>query len=248
MSNNLYYTIGLPRSGKSTLAQKWLKFEYYIENGIFVKYDTLLHSILGSIESTREKYDREKQSRTVVSGDAIRESLGNLWNPDVENYVDAIKFTMVKALLKTGHTVLIDETNTSERSIRKILELDIGAQVVVVPTSKEECLKRAKPELHKPIERMWDNICSVICQDCEYISDGNQIILKPEYVVSAIKGIREELILHKKNYTNEPIRDTTAKNPELPKVSPLSKPSGADETCCWSYTSPIVPEPGFQVY
>lgn len=249
MSNNLYFTCGLSHSGKSTLAQKWLKYENYIDGGQFHEYERWRCS--GKvIDSKYVDYDLANQRRVVVSGDAIRESLGSLWNPNVEDYVDSIKYTMVKALLKTGHTVLIDETNTSERSIRKILEIDIGAQVAVVPTSREECLKRAgeNKQLVRPIERMWDNICGLICQDCEYIKDGNKIILKPEYIVSAIRGIREELILHKKTYTNEPIRDTTAKDTELPKMSPLSKPSRANEAGCWSYTSSIVPKPGFQVY
>lgn len=247
MSNNLFYTIGLPRSGKSSLAERWLKFQNYIEDGQFRDYPVwLTRGFNGNCEI--KDHDIQTQHRAVVSGDAIRESLGNLWNPDVEDYVDAIKYTMVKALLKTGHTVLIDETNTSERSIRKILEIDINAQFAFVDTSIEDCLLRAKPELRKPIERMADNLRDLVIPYQDLDEHFLKIVVNRETISKAIQGIKELLIYHKENYTNGPIRDTTAENTKLPKVPPISKPSRADETCCWSYTSPIVPEPGFQVY
>lgn len=250
----LYYTCGMSHSGKSTLAQKWLKFHNYIDGGEFHEYEVWKTSVApGLMESKFKDYDVVNQRRVVVSGDAIRESLGYIWNPDVEDYVDSIKYTMVRALLKTGHTVLIDETNTSERSIRKILELDIGAQVAVVPTSKEECIKRASKDtpqspLLKPIERMWNNLCELIVYDCDYLENGSKITLKPEYIVNAVRRIRQELIDYKEQYTNEPIGNITTKNTELPKVPVVSEASRTAQTGCWSYTSPIVPEPNFQVY
>ena len=250
MSNNLYFTVGLPRSSKGTLAQKWLKFHNFIDDGEFQEYEYYHESHRGDFIDWRLHYHQDNEFRVVVSGDAIRESLGSLWNPDVEDYVDAIKYTMVRALLKTGHTVLIDETNTSERSIRRILELDIGAQVAVVPTSKEECLKRIgeNKSLIKPIERMWNNLCDLIVYNCDYLENGSKITLKAEYVVNAVKRIRQEVIDYKERYTNEPIGNATTKSPELPKVPTISEASRAAQTGCWSYTSPIVPEPNFQVY
>lgn len=133
----LYFTIGLPRSGKSTYANEWVK---------------------------------EKPMRVVVCGDDIRFALhGKRFEPLAESMVNAIKLTMIRALLNRGFDVLVDGTHTTRHSIKQLLEIDryaIGLLDTNVPTA-EECIQRAKdtgqedliPVIHrmnKNLEEMWE--------------------------------------------------------------------------------------------
>ena len=133
--NNLYFTIGLSRSGKSTFAAKW----------------------------QQEKSD---VPRVVVCADKIRLTLGNRYNSAVEQYVFAIKHTMIKTLLM-DYEVLVDGTHTTKKSIIELLKINIDAWPIFIDTSPEECKKRAidtkQEDLIPVIDRMYTNIQEELC-------------------------------------------------------------------------------------
>ena len=250
MYSKLFFTIGLSRSGKSSLAKKWLNYDKYIKDGKFQEYICTKKDKDGwFIEPELRIKHVENERRVLVSGDEIRQALyGSNWNSLGEDYVDSIKWTMIRTLLNSGHTVLLDETNTSERSIRKILEIDIDAEFVFVETKPEICHKRAdenagpycKSLLHKPIDRMVDNLKTLA-----YQYSWSEIFNEPEWlciydIQLIIKEIREGLARHKEIFTNEPIRE----NSKLPKMPPLPTDSCPSVT----YSGPISPEPTYQVW
>ncbi len=241
----LYFTIGLPRGGKSTLCNKWRTYDNYIEENKFVEYKC---SIM--FQEPPKRYESiQTERRVVVSGDRIRESLyGSLWNQLAEDFVDAIKWTMVRTLLNSGYTVLLDETNTSERNIRKIFEIDINAEFVYVDTPVEVCKKRANETLWKPIDRMHDNLRTLVNSHCSVWEwkklIGTELPSKGhlEHAIVRLKKIFLEEI---ERYTNES-RNSATQNPELPEVPTTPKPSVSSATCTWTTTIPDVSE--YQVW
>lgn len=123
-NNMLYFTIGLPRSGKSTFADNWVEELEYHKDG----YDGY---------STSRK-------RVIVSGDNIRLALtGQRFSKDAEQMVQAIKWVMVKALLDRGHEVMIDGTHTTNSSIEKILSIDPEARGIFIDRHPRDCEKTA---------------------------------------------------------------------------------------------------------
>src|SRR3990167_9078457 len=96
---NLYVTIGLPRSGKSTYCKQW------------------------AMRTPR---------RTIVSGDSIRLAMtGQRFNYNIEPFVNATKLVMTKSLLLNGFDVIVDETCTTEKSIREMLQIYKHAEFIV---------------------------------------------------------------------------------------------------------------------
>ncbi len=130
----LYFMVGLPRSGKSSLV-KTLK--------------------------------KEIPNLVVVSGDKIRLAVYNqrFWGPG-EAMVHSIKQTMVRTLLSEGYNVLIDETNTSWKSIETIREIDSFAKYIIVDTPIADCIERAEKtgqsDLIPVIRRMYPYFQSTI--------------------------------------------------------------------------------------
>ncbi len=137
----LHFTVGRQRSGKSTYCKLWL-FENYGNN-----YESCLID----------------NPRVIVSGDAIRLAThGMRYNRLAEDSVFMTLHTMVRTLLITGFDVIVDETNTSEISIRRLLEIDNKAKAVYINTSEEICIQRAldtnQPDLVPVIKRVGKNI------------------------------------------------------------------------------------------
>lgn len=153
MDNKLYFMIGLPRSGKSTLANRWIKEKcLYILNGkIQLDYSGVEHPV----------------PRIVVCGDYIRLALtGNRYNSLTEDYVSAIKYTMIRALMLQGYDVLVDGTHTTKNSILKLLSIDKNAELLYVETTPEECKNRAiktgQDDLIPVINRMYNNMQQIL--------------------------------------------------------------------------------------
>lgn len=137
--------VGLARSGKSTVSRKWANHEiYFTIDGQIKNYSVL-----------------QVEPRVVVNGDSWRLAMGHRYNTYVEPIVSGHVQIAVRALLLT-HNVLIDETNTNEKSILKWLEEDIDAVPVFVNTAAEICKERAlrtgQPDLVPVIDRMNMNL------------------------------------------------------------------------------------------
>ena len=97
--------------------------------------------------------------RVIVSGDAFRLALHGLaYEALAEGMVFATMDITIRALLDSGHDVVVDETATTPETIKRYLRIDINAKPVWIETTLDECLRRAV-ETHQtyllgPIHRM----------------------------------------------------------------------------------------------
>lgn len=149
--------IAPPRSGKTTFAKKWVsrpdvRFEY--ENDEDSTY----------FPSAGEDIDVVViRPNVVVSGDEFRKAVhGHAYIKEAEELVFANMTTACRALLNTGHDVLVDETNSTLTSIYRLLLVDIDATPIWLDFNEKDCVRRAaetgKAYLELPIRR----ICSQI--------------------------------------------------------------------------------------
>lgn len=108
---------------------------------------------------------REDEGWTVICPDEVRYALhGQAFVREAEPFVWAMCETMVRALLRNDHKVLIDATNTTAKRraawSRIAREFDLAPLAFVVLTSVKECHRRNKdnsPSLPSDvIERMAD--------------------------------------------------------------------------------------------
>lgn len=146
----LFFTIKLPRAGGTTLCKRWQKGELDIINNRF------------SSELLSENITRlERIPRVVVTPDAWRLALGHRYNWYVEPVVFAHVQVAIRALLQ-DYDVLVDDTNTSEESIKRLFEIDPEATYALVDTPINTCIDRAyatgQQDLVPVMERMDHNI------------------------------------------------------------------------------------------
>lgn len=128
---NLYYSIGCPRSGKSTIGRKWVKREVFIDNNG------------GVLDSTGLNIWSDNP-RIVVNSDAIRLAMhGQVYAREAEGYVAVTAEMMLRMFLVEGYDVYYDETNTSIESLRRVYRASKDAIPVIVPTLPSECKRRA---------------------------------------------------------------------------------------------------------
>ncbi len=117
----LYFTRGLPRSGKSTLAYK---------------IGTVKKCFGGPL--------------IVICADDFRLAVHGptQYNHRSEGVVASCMWTAISALLMK-YDIILDDTNSSEWSIRKIFEIDKNAQYVEVTTFPGICLGRMIEKYHE---------------------------------------------------------------------------------------------------
>jgi hypothetical protein len=142
----LFFTIGLPRSGKTDYCNRWVEEGHWTWHAKQGK---------GSTEFTIQIIN----ARVVVGGDDFRTAIyGREFQAEAEGLTFATMDVAIRALLSRGHDVIIDETSTTKETIKRWLRIDIEAKPVYIPCSVEECKKRAlttgKPYLIPAIERM----------------------------------------------------------------------------------------------
>lgn len=145
----LFFFVGLPRSGKSTLAKQWLNHLYDISKGLCIdRKDNTSRVIDGN-------------PRVVVCADSIRIALsGDRFNYLTEGFVHSIKHTMIRGFLRDGYDVLVDGTHTTKNSIMSLLSLDIDAMPCFMNTPINICKTRAvecgQQDLLPVINRMYE--------------------------------------------------------------------------------------------
>lgn len=137
MSGRLYFMVGLPRSGKSSTAQLWLKGPFLPdpegERPGHIKFNYLTDGI----EVVRP--------RAVVSGDDFRKAVhGHSYIAEAEGLVFSYMDVAIKALLLGGFDVLVDETSTTESTIMRYLRADLDAVPIWIDTPVDECIQRAR--------------------------------------------------------------------------------------------------------
>lgn len=131
----IYILLGLPRSGKSTIVNK------LIGKSLYSNYSQIFNHY-----GLPEQYKilNQKDSFNVICADDIRLALtGQRFYAPAEPMVHSIKHTMIKASLLRGHPVLIDETHSSDRSIKELLDLTPNVYGYFMNTSPSECERRA---------------------------------------------------------------------------------------------------------
>lgn len=109
MSGKITLLIGLPRSGKSTVANLWLQED-----------------------------DPNHLPRLILSGDDIRRAIsGERFNAYTETMVWAVQEIALRALYNRGHHILLDDTHTSFSSIVKALYIDPDLEIEWLIPNKE---------------------------------------------------------------------------------------------------------------
>lgn len=129
---SLFFTCGLPRSGKSFYCDNWI---------------------------LPDEGDIEYTPRAIVCGDDFRYALyGREFQIEAEGTVFAMMDVAARALLKRGFDVIIDETCTTEATLLRYLRINIDAQAIFIDTPIEVCKERAiacgRDYLLGPIDRM----------------------------------------------------------------------------------------------
>ncbi len=149
----LYFLVGLPRSGKSFFANKWIcgtPTEVAISK-IFEIGSQNSHDQITNVWIARP--------RVIIGGDDFRFAIhGRKFQIEAEGHVFACMDTAARALLRRGFDVMIDETSTSEATLRRYLKIDPEATPVFMDATEDECVERAikdgKRYLIHPISRM----------------------------------------------------------------------------------------------
>lgn len=129
----LWFTIAIPRAGKSTVANDWVL--------------------------NPKPEDGPYRPRVIVSGDDFRKAIHQHdYIPEAEGIVFSHMDVTARALLRRGFDVCMDETCTSQSTLMRYLRIDLEARPIWVNTSLEVCKARAleagKGYLVGPIERM----------------------------------------------------------------------------------------------
>jgi predicted kinase len=135
MSQTLHITRGIPGSGKSTFAADWQR--------------------------------KDPVNRAIVSRDAIRFSVFGKYvlPPELEPIITSLELAQLRALLKAGKSVMVDNVNLRAKYIKPYLKLAAEYRVVVLhkdfPIELSEALKRNRERERKVdekvIERMYSN-------------------------------------------------------------------------------------------
>jgi predicted kinase len=125
----LFATVGLPRSGKSTYADDWVRGDIAGKRGD--EYDVF----------EVRKIDRP---RVIIAGDDFRTALhGQPYLLEAEAAVFAMMDVAARALLARGFDVIIDETCTTEDTLSRYLRLDLDFTPVFIDTPLDVCIQRA---------------------------------------------------------------------------------------------------------
>lgn len=135
MTGKLWFTIGLPRSGKTTYCDEWVT-DHDHNRRVVVSGDAFRQALHG-----------------------------HAYIPEAEGVVFAHMDIAVRAFLLSGHDVIIDETATTEATILRYFRIDQEACPVWISTTAEVCIQRAldsnKPYLVDPINRMAQQLAKL---------------------------------------------------------------------------------------
>ena len=140
----LHFTVGLPQSGKSTLANRWARnYEEPARTFTVPSRTFTLWTVTGPPYGSR--VELHCAPRVVVAGDDFRNAIhGREYVPESEGVVFAAMDVATRALLRRGFDVLVDETCTTQSTLLRYLRLDQKAVPVFVDTPVEVCLERAR--------------------------------------------------------------------------------------------------------
>ena len=130
--SELHFTIGLPRCGKSTFCDEWVR-----------------------IKSSQPRV-------IVCSDNIRLALHGQRFQPKAENMVHSIQEVFIKALLDRGHDVIVDGTHTTLSNITRLSKMCDNIIPHYIYTDPEECKRRAvnskQKDLLPIIDAMHNNL------------------------------------------------------------------------------------------
>jgi predicted kinase len=153
----LYFTIGAARSGKSTYAKRWVQG---------------LEDIEGWDGFPRVRWNQDCMRLNVH---------GQRYAKEAEPFIHTMKSYAVKTLLDGGHDVIVDGTNTTEASIRQLLDIDLDARYILIDTKLHVCLQRA-------LDTGQGDLIPVIRRHCRQIE-----VLQLEGIPNVVRRVRSEI-------------------------------------------------------
>jgi predicted kinase len=118
----------------------------FIANERFaVDEDTVLYAMVGLPRSGKTTFCQKMlvpHGYVIVNPDNFRLAIhGQRFLASAEPFVWSAVYASVNALLLTGHKIVVDATNITEK--RRKPWLDRHAEFILMGTTKEECLRRA---------------------------------------------------------------------------------------------------------
>ncbi len=183
MPGRLFYFVGLPRSGKSTVSRTF-------------EQDP---NCLQQFNSSIDRIDR-MQPRIVYNSDSMRLSLyGRAFSNKAEGMLSAMKDVIIRCYLdEMNYNVLVDGTHTTEASLERIFKLSPTATPVIIPTGMEECTARAhatnQSYLEQPIWRMHNNLCELLSWHGDYGINQNHPLVDVSILYRAIENFRAHIL------------------------------------------------------
>lgn len=104
----------------------------------------------GKSTKARELYNEDKLNRVIVNRDSIRDSRGDYWVPEQEQYISKLEEFAVRSALDSGLSPIIDATNLNPKTIQKWVDI---AKEYLVDLTTIECVVPYKEALERDSKR-----------------------------------------------------------------------------------------------
>lgn len=104
----------------------------------------------GKSTKARELYNEDKLNRVIVNRDSIRDSRGDYWVPEQEQYISKLEEFAVCLALDSGLSPIIDATNLNPKTIQKWVDI---AKEYLVDLTTIECVVPYKEALERDSKR-----------------------------------------------------------------------------------------------
>lgn len=104
----------------------------------------------GKSTKARELYNEDKLHRVIVNRDSIRDSRGDYWVPEQEQYISKLEEFAVRSALESGLSPIIDATNLNQKTIKKWVDI---ASEYKVDLTTIECVVPYKEALDRDSKR-----------------------------------------------------------------------------------------------
>ena len=150
----------------------------------------------GKSTKARELYNEDKLHRVIVNRDSIRDSRGDYWVPEQEQYISKLEEFAVRSALESGLSPIIDATNLNQKTIQKWVDIaseykvDLTTIECVVPY-KEALVRdenRARPVGKKVLrdfyKRYYPQLIAPMSDEREMITFTS----KPKAIIVDIDG------------------------------------------------------------
>ena len=151
----------------------------------------------GKSTKAKELYEEDKIHRVIVSRDMIRDSRGDYWVPEQEDYISKLEENAIREAIQSGLSPIIDATNLNPKTIQKWSDIANEYKVNLISIEcivpyKEACerdLKRDRPVGKKVLRSFYNRYYpNMICpmSDDRHMKEFNES--KPKAIIVDIDG------------------------------------------------------------